>query len=262
MSTTSLSIVQELIERSLFEAIRKEVVDKGYLPDITLYPNTPIGYQDYEDDKATIIATKGFAIDIYNEGSNMAKEVKKAPRIVINTGNFLPGALGGDPQREFIDLGLTYRAQITPPQTVDFYLNVHLVSVNVIQERILNALMALALPRRGYIPHYNDPEETLFCRYLNFYNMDDSSMGIMEKVYAYEVPDCFDREPIIPNEGNYPNGIVAKITEISVHPNIIKYIEGSWGSVETDPLIIRYTPKGIINALATVSGTLREAPPN
>lgn len=259
MSDTSLSTTQELIERSLFEIIRKEVVDKGYLPDITLYPNTVLGYQDYEADKATIIANRGFAIDVYNEGSNMAKEVKKAPRIVINTGNFLPGALGGDPQREFIDLGLEYRAQVTPPQTVDFYINIHLVSSNVKEERVLNAILALALPRRGYIPHYNDPAETLFCRYLNFYDMDDHERGLLEKVYAYEIPDCYDREPVVFQAPGYTGGFVSKITEISVHPNILKYIEGTWGFVEADPLVVRYTPRGIINAAATVSGTLVEA---
>jgi len=256
MSNTSLSTIQELIERSLFEAIRKEVVDKGYLPDITLYPDTPVGYQDYIDDINTIIASRGFAIEIYNEGSNMAKEVKKAPRIVINTGNFLPGALGGDPQREFIDLGLEYRAQVTPPQTVDFYINIHLISANVQQERILNSLLALAIPRRGYIPHYNDPKETIFCRYLNFYNLDDPDMGLLEKVYAYEIPDCYDSEPIVFQAPGYNNGIIAKITEISVHPNVLKYIEGTWGLVETDPLVVRYTPIGNSLGTAGVSGTL------
>jgi len=252
MSTTILSTTQETIERSIFEVIRKELVDKGYLPDITLFPDTEVGFANYNNAILSIIAIKGFAIELFNEGSNIAKGVKKIPRIVINTGNFLPGALGGDPQKYFSNQGLSYQALVTPPQTVDFFLNIHLVSNTVEQERILNSLIALAVQRRGYIPFYDGSDDTFFCRYLNFFHIDDLDAGIIEKVYAYQISDCWDREDKV------IDSFIAKMTEITLHPNVMKHFEGTWGETEVNDLIVRYTPKGLIGGKAIVSGTLVE----
>lgn len=232
MSTIPLSDIQQIIERSIFEQIRKELVDKGYLPDITAYPDSEVGYTNYQAAIASIVSTKGYAIELFNEGSNMAKGIKKVPRIVINTGNFLPGALGGDPQKSYVDKGLYYQSVVTPPQTVDFYLSIHLVSNTVAQERVLNSLLALAIQRRGYVPFYSDASETFFCRYLNFSNADDLDEGIMEKVYAYEIPDCWD------SEDREIDDFVAKMTRIELHPNILKYIDGEWGSTPATDIIV------------------------
>ena len=128
MSATALSNIQEIIERSLFEVIRLELVDKGYLPDIAdtgTYPDNSTGWAQWEADLAAIIISMGFAIEIFSGGSSESRGVQKIPRIVIDSGNFLPGALGGDPRRFFSDQGADYQALVTPPQTVDFYLNFH-----------------------------------------------------------------------------------------------------------------------------------------
>ena len=250
MSITVLSNVQEIIERSLFEVIRQELIDKGYIPDITLYPDTAQGFQDYNTAISYIVTQKGFAIELFNEGSNLAKGTKKVPRIVINTGNFLPGALGGDPQKYYQDQGLFYSALVTPPQTVDFFVNVHLVSMDVSQERILNSLIALAIQRRGYVPFYDNSGSTFFCRYLNFFHMDNMDAGMMEKVYAYQVSDCWDTEDKV-LQGN-----IAKITEINLHPNVMKYIDGTWGETVVPSVKVKYTPRGTSSSRITVTGNL------
>lgn len=228
MSATALSGIQAIIERSLFETIRLELVDKGYLPDITLYTNDQAGYDAYN---AAVTAISGFAIELFSEGANTAKGIKKVPRIVINTGNFLPGALGGDPQRFFEDQGTNYKALVTPPQTVDFYINFHLVSNTVEQERVLNAILALAIPRRGYIPWYSDVTKRFFARYLNYYDTDNIDKGIIEKVYAYEIPDMWDME----DRETY--AIIAKMSEITLNTNVQKYMDRKWG-YNTDPLVV------------------------
>ena len=213
MSATPLSDIQSIIERSLFETIRLELVDKGYLPDVTAYPNTPIGVQEYESDLNTIAnGPLGFAIELFSEGSNHGKGVKKVPRIVLNSGSFLPGALGGDPQRFFKDNGTNFTAKVTPPQSVDFYVDFNLVSENVKQERILNAILALSIPRRGYIPYYTDSSTRFFTRYLNYYDADSTKEGIIEKVYGYEIPDVWDV-----NDVTFANSI-SKISQISNIP--------------------------------------------
>ena len=106
----TLTSIQEIIERSIFENIRKGLVDLGYLPDILavdiddvpLYPDTEEGMTLYETDLSVIKLTKGFSIEVFNESSNFNKGIKKVPRIILKTGNFLPGVLGGDPQKYFL----------------------------------------------------------------------------------------------------------------------------------------------------------------
>lgn len=251
MSNIPLSNIQTLIERSLFEAIRKELVDKGYLPDVTRYPNTAQGKLDYETALSGIVTQQGFAIELFSEGSNAAKGVKKVPRIVINTSTSLPGAIGGDPMRYYQDQGINYDALVMPPQMVDFYINIRLVSINVVQERILNSILALALPRRGYIPWYSDRTKYIFCRNLNVYDAPDVEVGIIEKINAYEVPDCWDMEDRVVIGG------LAKISEIDIHPNVQKYIDGEWGSVEVQFMPVLYNARGVTSGVATVTGMLR-----
>lgn len=234
MSLTALTNIQEIIERSLFEAIRQEVVDKGYLPDIAdtgTYPDTDQGWVQWETDVIAIVTSKGFAIEIFNGASNEARGVKKVPRIVIDSGNFLPGALGGDPRRYFSDEITHYKSLVTPPQTVDYYVNFHLISNSIAQARILNAILALAVPRRGYLPWYNDGTKSLFARYLNYYDQSNIDEGIIEHVYAYEIPDAWDTEDI------EIDAFIAKIAEITLNVNVQKYMDRTWGH-DSDPLVI------------------------
>lgn len=235
MSATILTDVQEIIERSLFEIIRLELIDKLYLPDVAddgIYPDTQVGWDQWETDiKAIVDGAKGFAIELFSVGNNEAKGIKKVPRIIIESGNFLPGTLGGDPQRFFKDQGDDYKALVTPPQTVDFYINFHLVSKDIVQARVLNAILALTVPRRGYIPWYNDGTKSFFARYLNYYDQGDESIGVTEHVYAYEIPDVWDREDI----EVYAN--IAKVNEITLNTNVQKYMDRTWGH-DSDPLIV------------------------
>ena len=242
MSATALTTIQELIERSLFEILRLEIVDKGYLPDIAAtdgelipgpyYTDDQVGWDLWEADiKAIADGAKGFAIELFGVGNNESKGVKKTPRIVLESGSFLPGALGGDPRRFFEDQGTDYQALVTPPQTTDFYVNFCLVSNSAAQTRVLNAILALAIPRRGYLPWYSDANKSFFARYLNYYDRTNTDEGIIERVYAYEIPDAWDHEDI----EVYTS--VAKMAEITLNTNVQKYMDGSWG-YDTDPLVV------------------------
>lgn len=235
MSDTALSSIQEIIERSIFEIIRLEIVDKGYLPDIAdtgTYPDTDSGHAQWETDINAIVASKGFAIELFGAGNSQAKGTKKVPRMVIESGNFLPGALGGDPRRYFSDQGGDYQALVTPLQTVDFYLNFCLVSNTAAQSRILNAILALTIKRRGYIPWYSDGVKTFFARYLNYYDRNDEDKGIIEHVYAYEIPDAWDHEDV------EVYASIAKLNELTFNINIQKYEDGSWGHDATSMVIV------------------------
>ena len=240
MSQVALSTIQDIIEKTVFERIRQEVVDKGYLPDISdtvTYPDTDAGYALWEAAIDAIVTAKGFAIEIFNGGISEARGVKKIPRIVINSGSFLPGALGGDPQRIFSDQGTEYAALVTPPQTVDYYLDIHLVSNRIVQARILNAILALAIPRRAYIPFYNSPTDSFFIRTINYYDADSSDEGIMEKVFGYEIPDLWDMGDMPANSVLTGDNVIAKMSEITLNTNVQKYMDRTWG-IDSDPLIV------------------------
>jgi len=234
MSTTLLSDIQTIIERSLFEAIRLELVAKEYLPDISdtiTYPDTQVGWTAWEAAIKAVVTAKGFAIELFSTGSPEGKGIKKVPRIVINSGNFLPGALGGDPRRFFSDETTHHKSLVTPPQTTDFYVNFHLVSNSTAEARVLNALLALSIPRRGYLSWYNDSTEKFFTRYLNYYDQGNVDEGVIEHVYAYEIPDAWDREDIEVDVS------IAKMTEITLNTNVQKYMDRVWG-YDSDPLVI------------------------
>jgi len=231
MSTTPISNVQEIIERTVFERIRQELVDKGYLPDITTYIDDATGWAQWKTDLATIVTTMGFAIEIFNAGIAEAKGIKKFPRIVIKSGSFLPGALGGDPLKFYEWNGSSYDAKVLPPQTADFYLDVHLISKSIEQARVLNGLLAISVPRRSYVNLYNDVNSSFFIRNIGYYDMDVEDEGYLEKVFGYEIPDCWDAGEILVGTG------ISKMTEITLNTNIQKYMDGSWGS-DSDPLVV------------------------
>lgn len=242
MSNIPLSDIQELIERSIFEAIRKEVTDKGYLPDITLFPETAQGASDYFLEIPGIIANKGFIIEVVNESSNFDKGIKSVPRIVIKTGSFLSGDVGGDPLGYFERSDIGYNAKITPPQTSNYYLEIHLVSNTTEQERILNAILSLVLPKRKYLKFYNNLNKSFFIRHINFSEMDDTDHGIIQKVNYYEIPDCWEHEDIITRTN------VSLITRIDLNVNLDKYYTGT--------LTVYDTVKGVTNTISEVTANL------
>jgi len=209
---TPLADIQEVIERSVFESIRKHCVVKGYTPDITTYPNTSAGYTQYKADLEALWSSPlGFPIEIFNNQNNESLGQKQAPRIVIVSQDFLPGTLGGDSTRIYrrdTDSD-PYTPLTRPPQTADFHLDIHLISQTAAQQRILNAMLSLAIPRRGYIKRYlvagDDLEEhgNLFITNFGYTNLAGLYDGLMEKVFRYQISDvyeteCIEHEPISP----------------------------------------------------------------
>jgi len=218
MSTTPLSTTEELIERSFFHSVRKELVDKGYLPDITdtvTYPDTPAGIAAWDNAISNIISSKGFAIEVFGFSSARSKGMKKTPRIVIHNSSTLPGTVGGDGTYFFRkNPSGTYSQVKAPPQSVDFILQVMLTGETSEHMRIMNAIIALALPRRGYIHFYNNPDQNFFIENTGSNSYNNSQENQMDRIIAYTVNDLYDIEEIIMNNNIPP------IREIRVEPTI------------------------------------------
>ncbi len=197
MSSIPLENIEEKIERSFFEAFRLELVDKGYIPDIVNYDNTPASQTQWEADLKVIKdGVLGFAIEIFSTAGYQDRNTKKVPRVVINVQDFLPGALGGDQTKVYTKGQDDYTAEHRPPQSVNYYLHVHLIANTIKQLRILQAVMALALPRRGYIKFYEESSfqqsGNLFIQNLTSIEHPQTEEGIMEKVYRYEAQDIYE----------------------------------------------------------------------
>lgn len=227
MSITPLSTTEELIERSYFHSIRKELVDKGYLPDIddtVTYPDTNAGYAAWKAAINTIVTNKGFCIEVFNYASSESRGSKKVPRIVIQTTSAVPGTIGGDSTYYFRPSGGQFNGVIRPPQTVDFFFNIHLLGMTAEQMRVMNAVIALALPRRGYIPFYDDPDYKFYIENTQSNSYDSARDNIMERILAYKSPDLYDRAEITALSN------IAQINEIRIEPTV----NGS----DTDPIIV------------------------
>lgn len=207
---TPLSNVQELVERSLYHSIRRQCVAKGYLPDVTLYTgNSNAEFQRFEADLADIRTNKGFAIEVFGHSSAQEKWLKKTPRIVILPNMAVPGTLGGAMDRQYEGNGPVlsesgFTSYILPPQTTDFYYDVHVVYEKAEQGRVINSLIALGLPMRGYIDTVDNyagiiQDQKFFMRLLDSRNLGLNSQGQYETVYTYEVPDIFEIERIVIN---------------------------------------------------------------
>lgn len=220
MPGTPLSNIQERVERSIYESIRLEIVDKGYLPDIAddiSFPKTASGALTEAGNTAWRTAqqaikddtTKGFTIELFNFSSAQAKGLKQVPRIVIIPLDFVPGTLGGDETRYHTKNQADWSVARRPPQTSDFTVQIALVGNSAKQMRILKGIIQLAMPRRGYVKVYDNPDDVFLVLQQNFVNEPDNAEGVLEKLYLYEIPDLYETL-------NTPLGNVASIAEITV----------------------------------------------
>lgn len=203
-----LSNLEELLERSIFHAIREKTVAEGYLPDINTFDvknasNTIAAAEkvNYETAKTNIFNTKGFVVDVFGASNNQAKGLKKVPRIVIDTQTFQPGQLGGDttPIYELVD-GVFIKSS-NPSLASDFYYNIYVVANTIKQLRVLTAIVSSALPRRGYIKTYLDAQIQFSGNILTVFtgssDSDDMPEGVIEKVFSYASTDLFEGLPEI-----------------------------------------------------------------
>lgn len=219
---TQLTDILQRVERSLFERLRLETVDKGYIPDSTTFANNPTGQAAFDAALATVVTTKGFAIMVYGVGSNKQKGLAKVPRITILEEERLPGALGTDPggnQYNTItnpstgDI-ISFDSLSLPPQTKDLQYKISLIYETAEQGRVLHGLLALALPTRGYIPFYDDVTTLFFIKQISFSEMSYTEEGYRSADYLYSVEDIYDSLPTVLRSN------IAPVQEITVETNL------------------------------------------
>ena len=142
-------------------------------------------------------------IPIIGTGNATSKDQKITPRIVLNARGFYPGNIGLP--RELIEKaeGIGFTANEEPYETLDQYIDVHLVASNQDDLRLLHQIMFWALPQRGYIKPYTAekflPSGNIFIEVGNFFDYPNVNLGLLEKVYEYRIYDTLlgEKEDVI-----------------------------------------------------------------
>ena len=197
-----MSNIQDIVELSIFHAIRKVCVAEGYLPDITLYSNTPSGYDAYQAAMSAIAnGQKGFCVEVFNNSNPQYKGLKKGPRIVLVSNNILPGSTGLEGSEHYVEVDGAFQGYLPPNMSYDFTLSIHLVAVTGMQIKTLHSLLSKAIPSRGYKSIYlteypAEGEQTFFIENLGFADLFAAQDDLIEKVYRYQVPDLMNDDLI------------------------------------------------------------------
>lgn len=187
-----LSKIWETVDRSVYEKIRLLLVAAGYLPDITLFTDDDAGVLAYSVEMEAIKVAKGFAIEIFGQGSNLKRYEKKVPRIVYSARRIFPGDIGGNPEYTYTKAGSVYNAEAVPPMSSSLQFEISLVYKTAEQERLLNAIIQATLKSRSYIPHYDNPSEQFFITNISYRDNPDTAFGITEKILTYQANDLWD----------------------------------------------------------------------
>ena len=215
--------MQARLQRSVFHAIRKRVVELGYLPDIDLYGEGTPEFMRYEADQQIIQNTKGFFIEVFGVGSPRSRYEKKAPRIVINISKVYEGDLGAPPGaihiRQTIEGVSSYRQGILPSQSSNIILSVHLLSKKSNEEILLNSILSDVIGQRGYLDFNDEPGRKFFIKQNTFNDLDDPIENFIEKAYTYLIPDVYEADIKITNAN------VSPIKEITIETHIPTEVE-------------------------------------
>jgi len=212
--------VEERIQRSIYEAIRVELVARGYLPDISdnlLYPNTKAGQEAFQQAMSDITDARGFCVELFSTGALKARGLKKVPRIVIQKGRLLPGDIGSSVGNSYQPDGAGGFIKVElPPHSTNMFLSIHLVSNEEGQDRVMNNVIGNAISVRRYLPLLDAVEFTdrFLILQVGYNENNDMDEGIMERIYEFSVPDLYITE-------KKEVGIISAITEITLEQSNI-----------------------------------------
>lgn len=208
---------QEIIERSMYTAILNTALKLGYTLDPSNYlPANSLNSQKLKEDMKKLDKF----VYVFGSGNSFSKDQKITPRIVIHEKGFYPGAIGIPRKLLLENEGIGFTATEVPYETIDQYIDIHIVAQNQADIRLLHQLLFWSIPQRGYIKPYNAekflPTGNIFLELVNFFDRPDLEYGLIEKIYEFEVYDCL----LPPHESTLED--VPPIKDISVFLDDLK----------------------------------------
>lgn len=224
--------IQNLLEITVFEQIRLQLVAESYLPDIlntTLFPRTEAGYLSWLTAIADI--PKGlqkFPIEIFNNGNPENKGEKKMPRIVIVTEDFLPGDIGY-PIVDYEQISESEYRLINPQNTsLNLNMRVVLIAETALQQQTLTQILFGVMPTRGYLTLSGTTTPILFELAASFPTIDYGE-GILERAYRYSIKDLYL------SDGTIITSNIAPLDELRFYT---KFSNGEYELLFTNPATI------------------------
>lgn len=197
------------VNRSIEKAVEAQLVTYGYHPGRDNYLNNTAGF---EAKQADIKTRKGFCIDLFGHGAPDDRDTQFVPRVVIQSGGFVPGTLGNDAQDYFKKNSLgVYDKLIGPIRSSHYRFDCHLVSSKSLQDTVLETIRALSLPNLGTIGVLGSTTDELFTlEYVGVRQVPYYAQGLLHKIYTYQILDIFESSPQLISR------TVSKIREILV----------------------------------------------
>ena len=211
-----LSDIQERVENTVVEYIRRELVAHGYLPDILNYiPETLTSKDAYMAEKKAIVNSKGFVVELFGHSSSDKKYSKSVPRITFLPRRFVQGDIGNSPEKALVlsqdEAG--YDEFFQPPTTSDYWFDIEISTNSASQDRICHAILMAALGKRKYIDllygTVNPAERVLVEHMDEAYSADDVE-GVINRVYIFRIIDLY--ETALQPTGN----TVSKLKEVDL----------------------------------------------
>jgi len=195
MSIT-LSNTEEVVERSVYNAIMDVCVELGYCPDVrnsSLFPDTSQGWQAYITYQQSTINMKGFCVEVFGSSNPDDKGIKKLPRIVIDTITMDRGDFGLDASPVYEkQVDGTYNKLRFPTTSSNATFNIYAVAKDIKQMRVLLSILAIALQNFTYIKRYPTTDQKLLVKTVSSSNNPEYAQGILEHIIRYEIPDVFE----------------------------------------------------------------------
>ena len=203
---------QEIIERSFYMSLLRVALENNLTLDPDNYlPTSKESSNRYNEDKQKLEKY----IYIFGIGNNHSRGPKEVPRITLELQGYYPSTFGIE-KLDIENEGSSSKVieyDIAPKDTI---IDVHLVAENQADMRLLHSIMYAALPSRGYIPPFlGDKEEymngkvgpsnNLFISVTNFYDKDELSKGLIEKVYSYTIHNGMILDKVVDEIANINN---------------------------------------------------------
>lgn len=181
---------QEIIERSFYSALLNTTIALGYSLDPDSYlPISVENQQRFIQDMKNLPKY----IPIFGTANATSKDQKTTPRIVVNARGFYPGGIGLPRQLLDKEEGIGFTATEVPYEALDQYIDIHLVANTQEDLRLLHQILFWSIPQRGYIKPYTSDKflftGNIFEEIINFYDSPNLNLGILEKVYQFQVLD-------------------------------------------------------------------------
>ncbi len=201
----------EAVDRGLTELLRKKVVSKGYIPDVTLYPTIP----DFKLAKEQLQASlpDHTLIEVFGVGTAQSRQEKTACKITIDRKSMDASQyLVTDSIRYRWDAELgKYRKIKSPGAFYDIDYEIRTVSNTTKFDRIMAELVLSTIPHKSYVRYFGEgftSEDVFMVQFLGCVDISPNEQ-FLERIYRFTAMG-------VPLDEETEIGTVAPLIEVKV----------------------------------------------